>query len=41
VQVDKVIRFIDSVGAATAIGQAQGAKLIAISAMICGFAADL
>jgi hypothetical protein len=43
VHLDKIIRFVDSVGgeAATAIGQAQGAKLIAISAMIygcvCGF----
>jgi hypothetical protein len=39
VHLDKVIRFVDSIGqeAATAIGQAQGAKLIAISAMIYGF----
>jgi hypothetical protein len=39
VHVGTVIQFIDSMGkeAASAIGQAQGAKLIAISAMVYGF----
>ena len=39
VNLDKVIAFINSVGeeVATAIGQAKGAKAIAISAMIYGF----
>jgi hypothetical protein len=39
VHVNKVIKFIDSVGemAGRAIGSAQGAKVIAISAMIYGF----
>jgi hypothetical protein len=39
VHVNNVIQFIDSVGAAagSAIGPAQGAKVVAISAMIYGF----
>jgi len=39
VHIENVIRFVDSLGneAAKAIGQAQGAKLIAISAMAYGF----
>lgn len=39
VHVDKVIHFVDSMGdqVASAVGQAQGAKIIAISAMVYGF----
>lgn len=41
VNIDKIVQFIDAIGnaAATAIGPAQGAKLIAISSMVYGFVA--
>jgi hypothetical protein len=39
VHVDKLIGFVDSIGqqVATAIGPAQGSKVIAVSSMIYGF----